>query len=212
MPSEVIDRSDLESLVGRARALASTAERRILGISGAPGSGKSTLAEQIVAALEPDAVLVPMDGFHLAEDELKRLGRQDRKGAIDTFDAGGFVALLSRLRAQDEPVVYAPTFRRDLEEPIAGAIAVRQDVPLVVTEGNYLLVEDEPWDRIRGLVDEVWYLEADEDVRVERLVQRHIAYGRDPQSAESRARGSDQRNAELIVSTRSRADLIVRGN
>ncbi|MDT4891545.1 MAG: hypothetical protein QOE97_580 [Pseudonocardiales bacterium] len=207
-----LPRSDLKSLVDRARTLASTPPRRVLGITGAPGSGKSTLAELVVEALTPHAVLVPMDGFHLAEEELKRLGIHERKGAIDTFDAGGFVTLLSRLRSQDEPAVYAPTFRRDLEEAIAGAIRVERTVPLVVTEGNYLLADHGGWARVRDLIDEVWYLEPDEDVRLKRLVRRHIGFGRDPETAAARARGTDQRNADLIVSTRSRADLIVTGN
>ncbi|MDX6496131.1 MAG: hypothetical protein QOE17_2117, partial [Gaiellales bacterium] len=129
-------RSDIEALAAHARALSSTSQRRILGITGAPGSGKSTLAEEIVGTLGPDAVLVPMDGFHLAEAELKRLGIHERKGAIDTFDAGGFVALLCRLRDEGDLPVYAPTFRRDLEEAIAGSIRVERDVRLVVTEGN----------------------------------------------------------------------------
>ena len=101
-----------------------------------------------------------MDGFHLAGAELVRLGRQNRKGAPDTFDAAGFTALLRRLRAPDGEVVYAPEFRREIEEPIAGALAVAPDVPLVVTEGNYLLLGDGPWGPVRGLLDEAWYVMA----------------------------------------------------
>ncbi|MFC0505323.1 nucleoside/nucleotide kinase family protein [Micromonospora costi] len=204
-------RNDVNALVARARSLA-TGGRRLLGITGAPGAGKSTLAEQIVAALAPHAVLVPMDGFHLADAELKRLGIHDRKGAIDTFDAGGYLALLRRLRAADEAVVYAPTFRRDLEEPIAGAIRVDRDVPLVVTEGNYLLATQGEWAAVRELLDDAWYLAPDEEVRLGRLVQRHIDFGRDPATADARARGTDQRNADLIVATRGRADVIVNGH
>jgi pantothenate kinase len=203
-------RDDLDALVHRARGLIEGG-RRLLGIAGAPGAGKSTLAEQLVEALGPEAVLVPMDGFHLADDELFRLGRHDRKGAIDTFDAGGFVALLRRLRAADEAVVYAPLFRRDIEDAIAGSIGVAPSVPLVVTEGNYLLVDEGPWADVRGLLDEVWYVEPEEPVRLERLVARHMAFGRDLATATARALGSDQRNAELIASTRARADLVITG-
>ncbi|HEU4424627.1 MAG TPA: nucleoside/nucleotide kinase family protein, partial [Pilimelia sp.] len=127
-----------DELVDRARSLAVNGHRRILGITGAPAAGKSTVAAAIVAALAPVATLVPMDGFHLAEAELHRLGRHPRKGAVDTFDADGFAALLRRLRAGRPGVVYAPEFRREIEEPIAGAIPVPPEVPLVVTEGNYL--------------------------------------------------------------------------
>jgi pantothenate kinase len=192
-------------LVARARRLAA-AGRRVLGIAGAPGAGKSTLAAAVVAGLAPAAVLVPMDGFHLAEAELHRLGRHERKGAIDTFDAAGFAALLVRLRSESDGVVYAPEFRREIEEPIACAIPVPPGVPLVVTEGNYLLA----WERVRALLDEVWFLELDETVRLDRLTARHMAFGRGAAEAAARARGTDQRNAELIAATRDRADLIVR--
>lgn len=182
----------------------------MLGIAGPPGVGKSTLADQVVAALGPVAALVPMDGFHLAEAELHRLGRHDRKGAVDTFDGAGFVALLRRLREPGPETVYAPLFRRDLEEPIAGAIPVPPTVRLVVTEGNYLLLPDEPWGEVRTLLDEAWYLDLDQEERLRRLTLRHIAYGRTPDEAAKRARGSDQVNAELIAGTAHRADLVVR--
>lgn len=208
-------RDDFAGLLARAVALRDRGGRRILGITGAPGAGKSTLAEQLVDALRPDAVLAPMDGFHLAESVLRQLGRHDRKGAPDTFDAGGFVALLRRLRAADEPVVYAPTFRRDLEEPIAGSIAVPRRLRLVVTEGNYLLgvgqALDDPWREVRELLDEVWFLEPPEDARLARLIRRHRDFGRAAAVAHQRATGPDQRNAELIISMRGRADLVVVG-
>ena len=186
-------------------------ERRLLGITGPPAAGKSTLAEELVASLGTEAVLVPMDGFHLAEAELKRLGIHERKGAIDTFDAGGFVALARRLKDPAEPLVYAPVFRRDIEEAIAGAIAIPSSLPLVVIEGNYLLVDGGPWAALRSLLDEVWYLEPDEEHRIEWLVQRHMAFGRDAQVARARALGTDQRNARLIMTTRERADVVVTG-
>ena len=151
-----------------------------------------------------------MDGFHLANRELERLGRRDRKGAADTFDADGYVELLRRLRDPGEELVYAPEFRRDIEEPIASAVPVPREVPLVVTEGNYLLVDSGGWRRVGPLLDETWYLDPPEDVRIERLVARHVAYGKDPAAARTWSLGSDQRNADLIASTRDRADLIVR--
>ncbi|WP_234361890.1 nucleoside/nucleotide kinase family protein [Plantactinospora sp. BB1] len=199
----------MDQLVARARALASTGSRRLLGITGAPAAGKSTLAGLLVTALGGVAELVPMDGFHLADSELHRLGRHARKGAPDTFDGAGFVALLRRLRAGTE-TVYAPEFRRELEEAVAGAIPVPPSVPLVVVEGNYLLVPDQPWGEVRDLLDEVWFLELDESERLNRLTERHIAFGRQPREAAARARGTDQRNAELIAGTVDRADLIVR--
>jgi pantothenate kinase len=207
-------RSDIsagrEPLLERARRLTVAGERRILGITGAPGAGKSWLSAELVAALAPDAIAVPMDGFHLANAELVRLGRRARKGAADTFDAAGYLALLRRLRDPAEEVVYAPVFRREIEEPVAGAIPVPPATPLVVTEGNYLLVDTGPWAAVRPLLDEVWYLEPDEQTRLDRLIGRHIEYGKPPAAARDWALGSDERNAALIRATRDRADLVVR--
>lgn len=196
-------------LVARANSLMS-AERAILGICGPPGAGKSTLAERLVEALGADAIQIGMDGFHLAQVELTRLNRAERKGAPDTFDAAGYVNLLSRLnsRPRDE-VVYAPLFRRDLEEPIACAVPVPPEIRLVVTEGNYLLLPESPWNRIRGLLTESWFLAPDEELRREWLRRRHEAYGRTPEEARERTLGSDERNAVLINATRSTADLVI---
>ncbi len=204
-----IAEGDLTRLVARARALIDAGGRRLLGLTGAPGAGKSTTAAMLVEALAPDAVLVPMDGFHLAEAELHRLGRHPRKGAIDTFDAAGYVCLLRRLRQPEPTTVWAPRFDRQWEEAIAAAIPVEPSVPLVITEGNYLLVDSGPWAEVRGLLDEVWYVQLPEEVRLARLTARHVAYGRSPEEAAARARGTDQRNAELIVTTRDRADVVI---
>ncbi|MET7642148.1 nucleoside/nucleotide kinase family protein [Streptomyces sp. NPDC005426] len=206
-----MDTSDLTGLTARARRLARAGDRRILGIAGPPGAGKSTLAGRITDALGPLAVLVPMDGFHLAQAELERLGRAGRKGAPDTFDAAGYAALLRRLRAPEEgTVVYAPAFDRSLEQPVAGAVPVPPDVPLVVTEGNYLLYGEGPWAAVRGLLDEAWFLELDDDVRVRRLVDRHVRYGKPRSHAERWVAGSDGDNARLVAPGRERADLVVR--
>jgi pantothenate kinase len=202
-------RASLDELLGRAERLAGAGGRRILGITGAPGAGKSTLAEQLGAALGPRAVTVPMDGYHLAGRELDRLGLADRKGAPETFDGAGFVALLRRLRERRGEVVYAPEFRRDLEEPIAGAIPVPDDVPLVITEGNYLLLETGPWAAIAPLLDETWFVDPPEDARLAWLTARHARHGKDPDAAFRWARGPDQANAELVAATRVRADLVL---
>lgn len=197
--------------------LAGASDRRVVvGIAGPPGSGKSTVATGLVAALRSAgtaAVGVPMDGFHLAGAELVRLGRQDRKGAPDTFDAAGYVHLLRRLISPGRPgeTVYAPTFDRDLEEAVAGAIAVEPDVEVVVTEGNYLLLDDGPWAAVRSLLTETWYLDVPDDVRVERLVTRHAGHGRTPEQARAWTLGPDQANADLVAATRARADGVVRG-
>jgi pantothenate kinase len=198
-----------DDLVARAERLAVTGRRSLLGVCGAPGAGKSTLAARIVDALGDRAVLVGMDGFHLAQRELNRLGRAERKGAPDTFDAAGYVDLLDRLRRHGPDTVYAPEFRREIEEPIACAVPVFPQTPLVVTEGNYLLLADHPWDRVRPLLDEAWFLAPAESVRLARLTARHEAFGRSPEQARGRALGSDQANAVRVDATSGRADLII---
>jgi pantothenate kinase len=203
----------LDDLVAWARALVVPGQRRLLGLTGAPGAGKSTVAEQLVAALGAEtAVLVPMDGYHLANEVLHALGRRDRKGAHDTFDDGGFARLLAALRDQgaDDPVIYAPRFRREIEEPIGSSIAVPAAVPLVVTEGNYLLLDQDAWPSARACLDEVWFLSPETAVRHDRLVRRHEAYGKSPEDAQRWALGSDERNARLIESTAGRADRVLR--
>jgi pantothenate kinase len=194
----------------KARRLAVPGERRLLGIAGAPGSGKSTLATALATALGGSAVVVPMDGFHLANAELERLGRRDRKGAPDTFDVAGYVALLERLaRPARGTTVYAPAFHRDIEEPVAGSIPVPDDVPLVMTEGNYLLLGDDGWGCVAPLLDAAWFLEVDDDRRRERLVARHVRHGRSPEAARAWVLGTDEPNARLVAATRSRADEVV---
>lgn len=184
--------------------------RAIVGIAGAPGAGKSTLAawlqEQFGAGT---AVVVPMDGFHLGNAIIDGTPLRDRKGAMDTFDAGGYLSLLRRLVRRDEAVVYAPEFRRSLDEPVAASIAVPAEVPLVITEGNYLLMEQEPWKEIRAQLEEVWFVDTPQELRIRRLVARHASFGMDPAAAEAWALGPDEANAVLIQATRHTADRII---
>lgn len=185
--------------------------RRLLGVAGLPGAGKSTLVAALLAELGDLAVGVPMDGFHLANAELRRLGRADRKGAPDTFDAAGYVALLRRLRS---PVagetVYAPAFHREIEEPIAGEIPIPAEARLVVTEGNYLLMEDGAWAGVRALLDETWFVDVDDEQRRSQLLERHMRYGRDRQAALDWIEHTDEPNARRIAATAHRADFHVR--
>ena len=183
--------------------------RIILGIVGQPGAGKSTLSDYLVSEFAGAVAVVPMDGFHLAQRELERLGRASRKGAPDTFDVDGYVSLLRRLRSSTDPVVYAPEFRREIEEPVANAIPVGRDVRLVITEGNYLLHDEGGWERVRPLLDLAWYLQIDEQVRDARLLARHIAHGRTPEAARAWIDGTDSPNARLIARGRDRADRVI---
>jgi pantothenate kinase len=150
-----------------------------------------------------------MDGFHLADDALVRLGRRDRKGAIDTFDGDGYLALLRRIRSETDRTVYAPAFERTIEQPIAGSIAIEPAVRLVVTEGNYLLAAADPWPAVRAALDEVWYCEADDDVRRQRLIARHVQFGKSEPAARRWVENVDAVNSRLIAATRESADLVI---
>ena len=204
----------LDSLVDRALDLLPAAGRAVVGIVGAPGAGKSTLTAGMLSALEsrlgPDAVAhLPMDGFHLADVQLDRLGRRDRKGAPDTFDADGYVAALRRLHDEPECTLFVPGFERDLEQPIAAAIAIPPSARFVVTEGNYLLLPDGGWERVRPLLTEAWFVQVDDDVRRERLVRRHERFGKSPHAARAWVERVDEPNAQLVSATRDKADVIV---
>lgn len=198
---------DLTACVAMAAELLAPGRRTVLGITGAPGVGKSTVVQAILDGLGPSAALLPMDGFHLAQRELERLGRASRKGAPDTFDVGGYVAALRRARAGED--VYVPEFRREIEEPVAGAILIPADVPLVVTEGNYLLTPVGGWQAVRPLLDVSWFLTVDDAVRRERLVARHVRFGRSQAEAEAWVAATDDPNADLVARGADLADRVL---
>jgi pantothenate kinase len=199
-----------EQATSRLEMFLARSSRTILGIIGPPGAGKSTLSEKL-NALHPDlSQIVPMDGYHLANVELARLGRAGRKGAPDTFDAYGYVALLKRLRDQAaDETVYAPEFRREIEEPVAGAIPIFAKAKLLLAEGNYLALNQGGWSHVAELLDEIWYVEVDPALRLERLVARHMQFGRSRQAALEWAQGTDEPNARLIESTLDRVNFKV---
>jgi pantothenate kinase len=204
----------VDQAVERAVELARSSHRTVLGIAGAPGAGKSTLARRIVTAVDErlgagTAVQVPMDGFHLSNAALDALGRHDRKGAVDTFDADGYVALVRRLVAADEDVVWAPDFDRRVDEPVAGSIAVPRAARLVVSEGNYLLDDTAPWSALPALFTETWFCAVDDDVRLGRLVGRHMRHGRDHDAARAWAVEVDGVNAARVAPTAIRASRTV---
>ncbi len=197
------------------QAAAQVDGRYLLGVAGSPGGGKTTLAAALVRELNRRrpgrAAALPMDGFHLANSTLDRLGRRDRKGALDTFDGWGFLALLRRLRDETEHTVFAPSFRRVVDEGVAGEIAIEPDAQIVVVEGNYLLVDEEPWARVRVALDAAWFCATSSADREVRLIERHILGGRSRDAAAAWARDVDGVNAVLIDATRDRADLVVSG-
>jgi len=211
MDLAVAAENTIAALVARIDALERAHSGRIcIGIAGAPGSGKSTLSLLLHDALGcTRSVVVPMDGFHLSQSVIAGTPLADRRGAIDTFDAWGYLHLLRRIMVPTGQPIYAPAYLRSIEDPIAGAIRVPPSVPIVITEGNYLLVDEEPWRSARSLMAEVWFVETDEALRTNRLVQRHIEFGKTTSAAQAWVGGPDATNAAFIRSTRAGADHVV---
>jgi pantothenate kinase len=205
-----MDSPEISQAVAALRLRLDGGRRTLLGITGAPGSGKSTFASWLQQQFGPElAMVVPMDGFHLGNAIIDGTPLRQRKGAMDTFDVGGYLSLLQRLVRRDESVVYAPEFRRTLDEPVAASIAVPASVPLVITEGNYLLAEPPQWKEVRAQLDEVWFMDTLPELRLARLVDRHVEFGMDQAAAEAWATGPDEANAVLIEATRRNADRII---
>ena len=198
----------VDEAIDRAATLAA-AGRALIGIAGCPGAGKSTLSGAITGSV-PSSVVVPMDGFHMLNEDLVRLGRRDRKGAPDTFDADAYIAMLDRLRCQKSEIVTAPRYDRAASAPVPDAIVVGPDVALVITEGNYLLIDQSPWTAVRPLLDEVWFVDVDDAIRVPRLIARHIEFGKSADEAREWVMRSDEANAAVVAATRDRADVVVR--
>jgi pantothenate kinase len=190
---------------------ASASTRTIIGIIGKPGGGKSTLSKYLLKGMDPTLVsVVPMDGFHLSNKVLNELGRSDRKGAQDTFDVNGFTSLIQRIKMDSADPIYYPIFDRSIEESIAAQGVVYPSTRVVIVEGNYLMHDRDGWQEISPLLDQSWYAFLDEDIRISRLISRHIAFGKDPESAKAWAKGSDQVNAELIEIGVERCDFLIR--
>ncbi|WP_426228361.1 nucleoside/nucleotide kinase family protein [Pseudarthrobacter sp. DSP2-3-2b1] len=205
-----MDSPEITDAVAALRLRLAGGRRTLLGITGSPGSGKSTFAAWLQQQFGPElAVVVPMDGFHLGNAIIDGTPLRQRKGAMDTFDAGGYLSLLQRLARRDEAVVYAPEFRRTLDEPVAASIAVPVSVPLVITEGNYLLAAPPQWKDVRAQLDEVWFMDTPLELRLARLVDRHVEFGMERAAAEAWAKGPDEANAVLIEATRQGADRII---
>lgn len=208
----------LPELFDRIERMSAQEAAVVVGIVGAPGAGKTTLAEQLMALLNRDEpnperqryAHVPMDGFHLSDRELLRLGLLDRKGAPESFDPYGYAALLHRLRGVRDSVVYAPGFERTIEQPIAGVVPVYPSARTILTEGNYLLLDQPGWRKVRSQCTEIWYCEQDNRLRIERLVERHVTFGKSHAAAQEWVERVDEPNARLTEATRERADLVLR--
>jgi len=206
-----IELNMLDEALDRARGLlANTPGRVVIGVVGKPGAGKSTLSSYLMEYLPTEVTaLVPMDGYHLSDFQLTKLSRADRKGAPDTFDSYGFADLLHRINTDQDNEIYFPIFHREIEESIAAEGVVSPEIKLVITEGNYLLLDQDGWAGVAPELTESWYVEVDDQLRLERLVQRHHKYGKDMDAAYAWAHGTDERNAILVESTKLRADAII---
>ena len=185
-----------------AHRLDSGEQVRVLGLTGPPGTGKTTIAAELRRILPraniPVAGLAPMDGFHMSNALLAARGLADHKGAPDTFDVGGYVALLGRVRRADS-LVLAPDYRRDLHEPVAASLPIERE-GLVITEVNYLGFELPGWADVRGLIDLLFYI---------RLIERHVSCGRERSDAAHWVRTVDAANMSLVARTKERADLVL---
>lgn len=185
--------------------------RALVAISGPPGAGKSTLAEALVARLNRDtaqAALAPMDGFHLDNILLRERGLESRKGSPETFDAVGFIRFVERLGA--EPHVVLPTFDRARDIAVAGAAEIDSEERIAVVEGNYLLLQDPPWDRLAPLWDLSIFLDVPDEELERRLIRRWRDHGCDEVAAKTRAQSNDMPNARRVVSGSAGADIVIR--
>lgn len=205
-----ISRMSRIDALARAALLQNSPQRFVLGVVGKPGVGKSTFTDYLHEHLSDDAVaILPMDGFHMSNERLIDLGRRDRKGAPDTFDLGPFAEILAEIRDGKGEEIRFPIFDREIEASIPDAGVISAEVKLVIVEGNYLLHTQDGWEKIRSFLDESWFLVIDDELRLKRLIARHIKFGKSPQDAEDWSRGTDEVNARLIEESKSEADLIV---
>ena len=206
-----IELSSIDEALSRIKDLAlKHSGRFIIGIVGKPGAGKSTLTSHLIENLPKDSVsLVPMDGYHLSNLQLKNLGLSDRKGAFNTFDSNGYVSLLKRINTETDQDIYYPVFHREIEESYAADGVVLANTRIVLTEGNYLLFDKAGWEKVAAELTEIWYININDSVRIDRLVKRHEFYGKDKESALNWATGTDEINAKIVESTAARADVII---
>jgi pantothenate kinase len=204
--------TSIDEVIARAESLMTSmsGQRKIVGLIGKPGAGKSTLSAQLIEQLGDQAAILNMDGYHFSNLALRELGRADRKGAPDTFDALGFTEILKRVKHEVDQNIYFPVFDRSIEESIAAQGVITPEIKLVITEGNYLLHNDNNWGGVKKFLDESWFIEVDDQIRIERLVNRHHKFGKSKADAHSWATGSDENNAQVVARTRELADVIIK--
>lgn len=187
--------------------------RVLIAIAGAPGSGKSTLAEQVVDQLQTDfdlrAALFPMDGYHYDDAVLNEMGRRAFKGAIDTFDAHGLRHMLQRLKANEDDVIAVPVFDRSIEIARAGGRLILQSTDIIVCEGNYLLAQQAPWDRLQSIFDLGIFVDVPVEELRRRLQERWRGFGLSSDEINKKVEENDLPNGIFITSNSAEPDLRV---
>ncbi|MDA9991146.1 hypothetical protein N9E48_10120 [Paracoccaceae bacterium] len=203
---------DLESIVANLLKAREDQRQYVVAIAGPPASGKSTLSKALSNHLnginDLRSVVVPMDGFHLDNDRLDDLSLRHRKGAPETFDFNGFATLLRRL-GRSSQAIYYPTFDRVLDKAIAGKGVVYPEDQVILVEGNYLLLDVQPWSQLKALFDHSIFINIPIDVLRSRLIQRWLDLDHTPEEAKARALSNDIPNAALVCDGSIKADQLM---
>ncbi|MEO6609217.1 MAG: nucleoside triphosphate hydrolase [Aestuariivirga sp.] len=202
---------DLPELVLALQTRAKTVSRFMVAIAGPPGSGKSTMGERLRDALHAkgeSAIVVPMDGFHFDDAVLNARGHRPRKGAPFTFDVAGFEVLLKRIKAR-EPDIAIPVFDRTMELSRAAADIVTDEAKFILVEGNYLLLNEAPWNRLKPLFDFTIFLDVLESELERRLMQRWLDLDFTEERARAWIASNDIPNIRTVLQSSTKADLTV---
>ncbi len=206
-----------KTLMG-AKKNTSNVKRFVVGVAGAPGSGKSTLAKQVVHIInaiqgEECAVMVPMDGYHYTKAQLDEFEdpkeAHARRGAHWTFDAEGFVSTVEHIAQHTDECIYAPTFDHGQGDPVDRGVCIERHHGIVIVEGNYVLLDTEPWNRLRHVCHETWFIDCDIEESMKRVYTRQTRNGTPPRESRHRIETNDRPNAEQIQTTASRAHVCV---
>ena len=201
--------SEIATIAATIFKRASGAQRFIVAIAGPPGSGKSTLAASLHEVLpEGASVVVPMDGFHFDDAVLDQRDLRKRKGAPETFDFAGFDALLKRIRA-GEPEIAIPVFDRTMELSRAGAAVIGAEYKFILVEGNYLLLDEQPWSGLRERFDFTIFIDVPRVELERRLLERWREHGRPDAEARAWVADNDMPNVDRVLRHRANADLVV---
>jgi pantothenate kinase len=192
------------------QTLKSTTNRVLFGVVGKPGAGKSTVVESVKKRfLGQEVAIIPMDGYHLSDEILISQGKRDRKGAPDTFDAARFTKLLQDVKVNSDSEIRFPIFHREIEASVEDEGVIPPEAKVVITEGYYLLSTEHGWVGVKELLDQSFYIVIDDEIRLQRLIDRHIRYGKSPEEAKAWSLGSDETNARFIATTKDLASAII---